>query len=312
MIDRRDNGLIKVITGVRRCGKTYLVEILFRDWLIENGVDPKNIIFISLETGLNAHLRNPLTLSEHIHDAIGGSDSRKYVIIDEIQLCASVDNPYLPPESRTIENMMTFYDVVLGLREKCDIYVTGSNSKMLSKDVLSSFRGRTDEIPIIPLSFSEFHSALRGDVRSDWMECLYHGGMPGTLLYHDAPSKNRYLSSLFNEIYLKDSQERDGIHGIDDLSAIVDVLASSSGGLVNPQKIADSFRDRSVSRNTVANYIEHLEDSFLISGSMRFDIRGRRHINGLKKVLFHGRGADERQTQFQGDVACKAHRNRGA
>jgi len=178
LIDRKDNGMIKVITGLRRCGKTYLLKEIFVNHLKSIGISAENIIYLPLDKDINIKYRNPIKLGEYIRSILGKMNGRGYVIIDEIQFCIEIDNPELPENSG---DRITFNDVALGLMDECDLYITGSNSKMLSSDILTSFRGRADEVRVFPLSFSEYYSAVGGDRRSAWTEYLYRGGMPHIL-----------------------------------------------------------------------------------------------------------------------------------
>ena len=288
--------MIKVITGLRRCGKTYLVEELYTRYLISEGVPERNIIYLALDKDYNARYRNPLELGSHIRDLISSTEGRCYVIIDEIQFCVKVENPALPGDR---ENMITFYDVTLGLKDECDLYITGSNSKMLSRDILTNFRGRGDEVRVYPLSFSEYYSAVGGDRRSAWTEYLLHGGMPHILSIKNPKDKDRYLKNLFEETYLKDIVERHSVKNIGDLSKVMDVIASSCCSLTNTTNIANTFPKNSVSRNTVDAYVDHFEESFIITESKRYDIRGRKHINGQQKYYFADLGLMNARLNFR-------------
>ncbi len=290
LIAAKDNGRVKVITGPHGCGKTYLVRTLFSEWLRNNGISDDRIIYLPLDRVSNARYRNPLLLDEYIRDIISGSDDRCYVIIDEIQFSVPVDNPDLPENVRTEENRITFYDVLLGLMDECDLYVTGSNSKMLSKDILSGFRDRGHEIRVHSLSFIEYHSSVGGDVREAWMEYLHHGGMPFVLSFDDRSSKDGYLKDLLSETYVKDIVEHNGIRDSEKLSHLLEVLASCSGCLTNPTNIANTYRGNTITRNTIDRYIGFFKDSFLLEESKRFDIRGRRIIQGQQKYYFEDLG----------------------
>lgn len=290
IVAAKDNGLVKVVTGLRRCGKTFLVKELYPAWLRDNGVPAENVIYIALDSIANAGYRNPLLLDGYIRDMLSEREGRCYVIVDEIQFCVPVDNPSLPENVRTEDNRITFYDVILGLMDECDVYVTGSNSKMLSKDILSGFRDRGHEIRIHPFSFSEFHSAVGGDRREAWREYLHHGGMPLILRFADPLSKDAYLKNLLSETYVKDILEHNRIDGSEDLEHLLEVMASCAACLTNPTNIANTYPGRSVSRNTVDRYLELFEDSFLLNRSKRFDIRGRRYIKGQQKYYFEDIG----------------------
>ena len=290
LISAKDNGRVKVITGLRRCGKTYLVKKLYPRWLNENGVTASNIIYLALDTISNAQYRNPLLLDRYLREIISSRSGRCYIIIDEIQFSVPVDNPALPENVRTEENRLTFYDTLLGLMDECDLYVTGSNSKMLSKDILSGFRDRGHEIRVHPLSFSEYHSAVGGDIRMAWKEYLHHGGMPMVPTFADPISKERYLKDLLSETYVKDIVEHNRIEDSGDLLSLLSVMASCSGCLTNPTNIANTYPPKTVSRNTVDKYIGFFKDSFLLEESKRYDIRGRKIIKGQQKYYFEDLG----------------------
>ena len=290
LIAAKDNGLVKVITGLRRCGKTYLVKKLYSDWLLKNGVRKDNIIYLALDKIGNANYRNPILLDEYLRDLISKRNGRCYIIIDEIQFSVPVDNPALPENVRSEDNRITFYDVLLGLMDDCDLYVTGSNSKMLSKDILSGFRDRGREIRVHPLSFSEYFSSVGGDKRTAWMEYLQHGGMPLVLSFDDRSSKDDYLKNLLLETYVKDIVEHNGIKNSEDLMHLMEVLASCSACLTNPTNIANTYPGNKISRNTIDSYIGYLKDAFMIEESKRFDIRGRKIIKGQQKYYFEDLG----------------------
>lgn len=290
LIAAKDNGLVKVITGLRRCGKTFLVKKLYTEWLRDNGVPDSNIIYLALDRVSNATYRNPILLDEYIRGIISGQKGRCYVIIDEIQFSVPVDNPALPENVRNEDNRITFYDTLLGLMDECDLYVTGSNSKMLSKDVLSGFRDRGHEIRVRPLSFSEYYSSIGGDRTKAWTEYLHHGGMPLVLSFDDRPSKDEYLKNLLTETYIKDIVEHNGVRDSEDLMHLMEFLASCSACLTNPTNIANTYPGNRISRNTVDTYIGYFRDAFLIEESKRFDIRGRKIIQGQQKYYFEDLG----------------------
>lgn len=228
------DGQIKVITGIRRCGKSYLLGKIYRDYLIQDGVKESNIISIQLDLMKDIRFRNPLELSAFITTIIEEKDEKFYLFIDEIQMSDDVTNPY-SPEGKKI----TFYDVLNELRakENLDVYVTGSNSKMLSSDVLTEFRGRSDEIHVHPLTFAEYYSAVEGDKEDVFEQYAFYGGMPFVITRPDDSSKMKYLESLFSETYLKDIIERNNLMREDALENILDLLSSSIGSLTNPKKI---------------------------------------------------------------------------
>lgn len=272
------DGQVKVITGIRRCGKSYLLHTLFRNYLLENKINENQIISIELDQVRDIKYRNPLELASFVREKTAGKDERFYLFIDEIQMSDQIRNPY-NPEGRKI----TFYDALNDLKElsNLDIYVTGSNSKMLSSDILSEFRGRRDEIRVHPLSFSEYYSAVGGDKEDAFEEDAFYGGMPLILSRPDDNAKMKYLTSLFSEVYLKDIVERRKIEREDILEQILNLLCSSIGSLSNPTKIANTLRSMSVSdvaQGTIFSYIKYLEDAFLFSESKRYDVKGKSYF----------------------------------
>ena len=273
------NGQVKVITGIRRCGKSYLLHNIFKNYLFLNGVKPDHIISVELDLLRDIRYRNPLELSEFVVQKIRNSSEKFYLFVDEIQLSDEVKNPY-SPEGKKI----TFYDVLNDFKEysNLDVYVTGSNSKMLSSDILTEFRGRSDEIRVHPLSFAEFLSVYDGDKTLAFEEFAFYGGLPLVLSKKNETEKMDYLSSLFSEVYIKDIIERKKIEREEVLSQIINLVCSSIGSLTNPKKIADTLRSKKnaeISDVTVSSYIKHLEDSFLISESKRYDVRGKAYFD---------------------------------
>jgi len=285
LIDRKQNGLIKIITGVRRCGKSVLLFDLFFRHLIGEGILDRQIIRIQLDNSDFASLRNPLKLSEYIKSKIS-EDQDYFIFIDEIQLVKKVKN-------RDVEgDHITFYDVLNGLlaKKNLDIYVTGSNSKMLSKDVLTEFRGRGDEVKVYPLSFREFYSAKGGSKEDSLKEYMLYGGMPFILSRPSAESKISYLKNLFEETYLKDIVERNRIRDQELLGSLIDEICSATGSLTNSTKLANTInsryqnrKDNKVNNNTVASYLSHLENAFLFKEAKRYDIRGKQYFNSNSK-----------------------------
>ena len=269
------DGQVKVITGIRRCGKSFLLNTLFRKYLLSERVDEGQIISIALDLTRDIRFRNPLELASYVQELVSGSDKQFYLFVDEIQMSDEVTNPY-SPEGKKI----TFYDALNDLRNlpNLDVYVTGSNSKMLSKDILTEFRGRSDEIRVHPLSFAEYYSAVGGDKHEAFDNYAYFGGMPLCLSRPNDSAKSKYLTSLFEEVYLKDIVERHKIEREDVLSQTLDLICSSVGSLTNPTKISNTLRSVqqvSVSQNTIKAYIGYLEDSYLFSESKRYDVKGK-------------------------------------
>ena len=302
LISKKDNGMVKVVTGLRRSGKTFLLKNIYRAWLISNGTPEKNVVYLALDSNQNIRYRNPVELDNYLRDKINSAEGRCYVIIDEIQYATSVPNPYLPQEVRSKENEISFYDTVLGLMDICDLYITGSNSKMLSSDILTNFRNRGDEIKVYPLSFSEYLTAYKGSEDDAWRDYLYYGGMPFILTLDDPRDKAEYLENLFKKTYITDIIERYKIKNVDDLEKIMDILASSVGSLVNPTNISNTFKSKtgdSVSRNTVAEYINEIKESFLIDEAKRFDIRGREYVSGQQKYYFSDLGLRNCRLNFR-------------
>lgn len=278
IIDYMWDGQVKVITGIRRCGKSYLMNVLFRKYLIEQNVPTDNIISIELDLTKDIEYRDPLVLAKYVRSIVEGKSEQFYLFVDEIQMSDDVRNPYNPDGKK-----ITFYDALNDLRalNNLDIYVTGSNSKMLSKDILTEFRGRSDEIQVHPLNFSEYYSAVGGDKEDAFEDYAFYGGMPLILSRPNDEAKSKYLSSLFSEVYIKDIVERKKIERTEILGQLLDLLCSSVGSLTNPKKIADTIRSRTgenISQNTISAYIEHLEDAFLFSESKRYDVKGRKYF----------------------------------
>ena len=289
----RWNGMVKIITGVRRCGKSYLLFNLFKNRLLSEGVEPSDIIEVKLEEMEAAPLRNPVALYEHIK-SLTSDGKRRYVFIDEIQMVPKIKNPYLP-EGEDI----TFYEPLNSLLNTgyLDIYVSGSNSHMLSSDVLTQFRDRGDEIRIHPLSFSEYYGAKGGDRQSAYNDYLTFGGMPRTLSITSDRERADYLKSLFTETYLKDIRERHGIDRPDVMEGIIDFISSNVGSLTNPRQIAAHFKE--VSEGTVRTYIDYLKDAFLFSESQRYDIKGKKYFNYPQKYYCEDLGLRNARLNFR-------------
>ncbi len=283
LISYRFDGLVKVITGIRRCGKSYLLKKIYRDYLLQNGVKEEQIITVELDLAKDIQYRNPLTLSSYVREKVEGSKEEYYLFVDEIQMSDEVKNPF-NADGRKI----TFYDALNDLRSlsNLDVYVTGSNSRMLSSDILTEFRGRSDEIRVHPLSFAEYYSAVGCDKNEAFDEYAFYGGMPLILSRPNDAAKMNYLKSLFSEVYIKDIVERKKIERQDVLEQILDLLCSSIGSLTNPSKIANTLNSKqgcAVSGNTIRAYIGHLEDAFLFSESKRYDVKGKSYFDSPNK-----------------------------
>ena len=275
MISKKENGLIKVITGIRRCGKSYLLFNLFYDYLRDNGVAEENIIQIALDDDLYVEYRDPEKLSQYIRSKITGQDMY-YVLIDEVQYAITKE------ELRNSENLR-LYNVLNGLMRlrNVDIYVTGSNSKLLTKDVLTAFRGRGDEIRIYPLSFKEYYAFTGGDKSDAYEEYALYGGMPLVLSKQSEDEKITYLRNLFTEVYFKDIFERYDIELPEVLEELTDDLCSSIGSLTNANKIANtlqSVKGMKVNSNTIGSYLRYLLESFLFSNAKRYDVKGKKYF----------------------------------
>lgn len=275
LIDKKENGLIKVITGIRRCGKSFLLFNLFYDYLIESGVREEQILAIALDDDISVQYREPEKLSEYIRSRIVNKDMY-YILIDEIQYAITKD------ELKNPENIK-LYNVLNGLMRlrNVDIYVTGSNSKMLTKDVLTAFRGRGDEVKVYPLSFREYYSFTGGDKSDVYEEYALYGGMPLILSQKSDVDKMNYLRSLFTEVYFKDIVERYEIELPDVLEKLTDDLCSSVGSLTNANKITNTLqtvKGMKVSGTTVSNYLNYLLESFLFDHAKRYDVKGKRYF----------------------------------
>ena len=277
------DGQVKVITGIRRCGKSYLLRTIFRNYLLEQGVAEDHILSYELDMTKDIRYRNPLELAKDVREQVEGKSEQFYLFIDEIQMSDEVSNPY-NQDGKPI----TFYDALNDLKSlsNLDIYVTGSNSKMLSSDILTEFRGRTDEIRVHPLSFAEYYAAVGGDKGDAFEDYAFYGGMPLILSRPDDTAKMNYLKSLFSEVYLKDLVERKKIKREDVLSATLDLLCSSVGSLTNPNNIANALNSRqkrdgenTVAANTVKAYIGHLSDAYLFEECRRFDVKGKDYFD---------------------------------
>lgn len=298
LINRMYNGMVKVITGIRRCGKTYLLFNLFADYLRnELKVDDAHIIEIALDTDANARYRDPSALSEHLASLIGDKKSQYYVMLDEVQYAISSNELEGSEPPR-------LYGVLNGLlrMQNVDVYVTGSNSKLLSSDIMTQFRGRGDEVRVRPFSFSEFMQGFDGDKYEGWAEYVVYGGMPLTLSMHTDEQKSRYLERLFAETYLKDVIARNRVVKTQELEDLIDVLASSIGSLTNPPKIEATFKSvlkSSISANTISSYIDYLEESFLIEEARRYDVKGRKYIGSPKKYYFEDIGLRNARLNFR-------------
>ena len=291
LISLQHNGMIKVITGIRRCGKSYLLFEIFTEYLNSNGVDYDHIIKLDLEDYKNRAMRDPDNLYSYVESRII-DDKMYYILLDEVQM---LDH---------------FEDVLNGFLRirNTDIYVTGSNAKFLSKDIATEFRGRGFEVKMYPLSFSEYMSVYQGTKQAGFNEYMLYGGLPQILLYETEEQKVRFLKMLFEETYIKDIKERYDIRKDGDLEELINIIASDIGSLTNPNKLADTFRSEKksvISYDTVKDYIDYFCDSFLIEKSTRYDIKGKRYINSPYKYYFMDLGLRNARINFR--QSEKAH-----
>ncbi|MBQ7264779.1 MAG: ATP-binding protein [Firmicutes bacterium] len=301
LIRKKENGLVKVITGIRRCGKSYLLFEIYHKYLNSIGVDDKHIIELALDDDINIRYRNPLELGQYIRSMIKDKENMYYIFLDEIQKVAEIKNPYLPDSNEKIG----FVDVVLGLMKipNADIYVTGSNSKMLSSDILTEFRGRGDEIRVNPLSFSEFYEGFGGEKSEAWREYYTYGGMPLVLLQKTHEDKSRYLEDLFNKIYLDDIMNRNNIACEKTvLEDLLNIISSSVGSLTNPLKLSKTFKsikNISISDDTIAKYLDLFIDAFMVYKAYRYDVKGRKYIGSPLKYYFSDIGLRNARLNFR-------------
>ena len=301
LIRKKDNGRIKIITGLRRSGKSFLLFTLYRQYLLDTGVGENQIIGIALDEIDNAKYRNPFELVKVVKERMPDKDMRYYVFIDEIQFVAEVQNPYIDDPAEKI----TFIDVVLGLMKlpNTDIYVTGSNSKMLSSDILTQFRDRGDEIRVNPLSFAEIYDHYKGDKRGAWRDYYTYGGMPLVWMLESHEEKSRYLRDLFSRTYIKDVLERHQVKNDEEiLEILLNVLASGIGSLTNPSRLANTFaseRQIRVAPDTVDTYIGYFIDAFLIHKAERYDVKGRRYIKTPVKYYYSDPGLRNARLGFR-------------
>ena len=285
LIASEKNNLIKVITGLRRSGKSYLLFNLFYDYLLKKGIKKSHIITIALDDLANERLRDPYTILDYIKKKIKDNDLY-YIFLDEIQ--------YLNRFEEVLNSLLHIKNV--------DVYVTGSNSKLLSKDVITEFRGRGDEIKVYPLTFKEFFSVYNGSVDEAWDDYFNYGGMPLVLSYTDYSKKVDYLKGLFDKVYITDIIERYRIKNKTDLDELLNILSSDIGSLTNPLKLSKIFlgeKKSKISDKTINRYIEYLEDAFLVSKVQRYDIKGKKYINSPFKYYFEDIGLRNARLNFR-------------
>ena len=308
LLAKKWNGKVKIITGIRRSGKSFLLSTLFKKKLVENGVSANDFIEIALDRKSDIKFRNPDILYEHIMRLTRDPSRKYYIFIDEIQLSykiknEDVDENLIPEEDRELL-YTTFYDILNDLlrRPNLDIYVTGSNSKMLSKDIVTNFRDRGTEIKVYPLSFSEFLSVYGKDKSDALEEYLMYGGMPLVVLESDEKEKRKYLQGLFTNVYIKDIVERYKLKDDSILNPLVDALASAIGSLTNSNRLANtagSASGKTPSHNTIKNYLQYLEDSYLFQSAKRWDVKGRKYFDTIQKYYAMDLGLRNARLNFR-------------
>ena len=285
LISRKENGLIKIITGIRRCGKSYLLDPLFKNYLLESGVKEDHIIKLELDKEENKKFRDSHELNEYIKSLIKDKNMY-YILLDEIQMVGGFES---------VLNSFLY-------ERNLDVYVTGSNSKFLSSDIITEFRGRGDEIKVFPLSFSEYIESFRGDKQDAWNEYVLYGGLPLIFSKKTDEEKSKYLKDLFDQTYIKDIIERNNIQRVDILDSIINILASSVGSLTNPQKMFNTFisnGEKEISLNTINSYIKYIEDSFIVNKSERYDVKGKKYIQTPQKYYFSDIGLRNARLNFR-------------
>ena len=299
LIKKKDNGRIKIITGIRRCGKSYLLFELYKNYLLNNNVSNTQIIELALDDIENINYRDPFKLNEYIKSRII-DDQRYYVFIDEIQFSRSVKNPYIDDDDERI----TFVDTLLSLvkRKNLDIYVTGSNSKMLSKDVLTQFRDRGDEIHVYPLSFAEMSTCYE-DKNEAWEDYILCGGMPFVLELKTFKEKSNYLKKLFEETYIKDIVDRNKINNNEEvLEVLLDFVSSSVGSLTNPLKLSNRYASEKkikITSNTISKYLSFFEQAYVLYSAKRYDIKGSKYFSTPLKYYFADMGLRNARLNFR-------------
>lgn len=285
LIERMHNGMIKVVTGIRRCGKSYLIFKIFREYLLNQGIDEAHIITIELDQRKNKIYRDPDEILNYIESLITDKE-QYYILLDEVQM---------------LEEFEEVLNSLLHI-ENVDVYVTGSNSKFLSKDIITEFRGRGDEIHVYPLCFKEFMEAYEGDMYHGWAEYVTYGGLPLTVTMKTEEQKINYLSRLFEETYIKDIMERNRIEKIQELNDLINILASATGSLTNPSKIEATFKSviqSDISLNTIRQYLEYLKDAFIVNEANRYDVKGRKYIGTPLKYYFEDVGLRNARLGFR-------------
>ena len=285
LISKKHNGLIKVVTGMRRCGKSYLLFNLFKEYLVNEGVNENHIIEIAFDSFENRKYRDPEVLFPYLMEKIADNEMY-YVLLDEVQM---LDD---------FESVLNS----LGRKKNVDVYVTGSNAKFLSKDIITEFRGRGDEVHMYPLTFGEFMSVYDGDKQEGWRDYVLFGGIPLVLGFETADQKSDFLKSLFEETYISDITGRNNIRNKAELEELLNILSSAIGSLTNPSKLSATFKsvkNKTISKETIIKYIDYLKDSFLIDSAIRYDIKGKKYINTPSKYYFTDLGLRNARLNFR-------------
>ncbi len=285
LISKKHNGLIKVVTGMRRCGKSYLLFNLFKEYLVNEGVNENHIIEIAFDSFENRKYRDPEVLFPYLMEKIADKEMY-YVLLDEVQM---LDD---------FESVLNS----LGRKKNVDVYVTGSNAKFLSKDIITEFRGRGDEVHMYPLTYSEFMSVYDGDKYEGWRDYVLFGGIPLVLGFETADQKSDFLKSLFEETYISDITGRNNIRNKAELEELLNILSSAIGSLTNPSKLSATFKsvkNKTISKDTIIKYIDYLKDSFLIDSAIRYDIKGKKYINTPSKYYFTDLGLRNARLNFR-------------
>ena len=285
LISKKHNGLIKVVTGMRRCGKSYLLLNLFKEYLINEGVNENHIIEIAFDSFENRKYRDPEVLFPYLMEKIADKEMY-YVLLDEVQM---LDD---------FESVLNS----LGRKKNVDVYVTGSNAKFLSKDIITEFRGRGDEVHMYPLTYSEFMSVYDGDKQEGWRDYVLFGGIPLVLGFETADQKSDFLKCLFEETYISDITGRNNIRNKAELEELLNILSSAIGSLTNPSKLSATFKsvkNKTISKDTIIKYIDYLKDSFLIDSAIRYDIKGKKYINTPSKYYFTDLGLRNARLNFR-------------
>jgi len=285
LVESRYNELIKIVTGIRRCGKSFLLFELFYEYLIREGIPKDHIITVALDDRHYAGLRNPDAMLEHVDNLIK-DDGMYYILLDEVQM------------------MNEFVDVLNSFlhMQNTDVYVTGSNSRFLSKDIATEFRGRGDEIHLYPLSFAEYYEAVGGDRNQRWREYYTYGGIPQLLTHNSPKKKEDFLKQLFQSVYLKDIFERHNIVNKSEFEELLAIIASSIGSPINPNKLSNTFKSEKgtkIDNKTISKYLEYIEDAFFVERSRRYDVKGKRYINTPSKYYFQDIGLRNAITDFR-------------